>query len=255
MAPNDRHEGGTSVVRVTSFGVIRRVAVLPHPPLLVDELVPGPDQAISELRAAVVDAVSWLRDGASHWVAVGADTGPAAAFGPSSAGSFAGYGADVVVSLSATPSDDGVRELPLPVLIAGWLRGRAPAETVRADVVGVATSPEDCAALGRRLGASADDTALLVLGDGSNRHGDRAPGGRDDRAPGFDSAVAAALADVDAEALAGLDPVLAAELGAVGRAPWQIAAGVAATGSWRGRLLYSDAPFGVGYHVALWESP
>lgn len=232
--------------------------MVPHPPLLVDELVPGPDQAISELRSAVIDAVSWLRDGASHWVAVGADAGPAAAFGPSAAGSFAGYGADVVVSLSAGSSgsvNNEVRELPLPVLIAGWLRGRAPADTVRAEVVGAATSPAECAALGRRLGESAEEAGLLVLGDGSNRHGDRAPGGRDDRAPGFDSAVATALAGVDAEALAGLDPVLAAELGAVGRAPWQIAAGVAATGNWRGRLLYSDAPFGVGYHVALWESP
>lgn len=232
--------------------------MVPHPPLLADELVPGPDQAISELRAAVIDAVSWLRETDSHWVAVAADAGPAAAFGPTAVGSFAGYGVDVVVSLSAGSSSDELsepRELPLPVLIAGWLRGRAPAETVRADVVGVTTSPEACAALGRRLGESAEGAGLLVLGDGSNRHGDRAPGGRDDRAPGFDSAVAAALADVDAEALAGLDPVLAAELGAVGRAPWQIAAGVAATGNWRGRLLYSAAPFGVGYHVALWESP
>lgn len=59
----------------------------------------------------------------------------------------------------------------------------------------------------------------------------------------------------DAEALLGLDPVLAAELGAQGRAAWQVfAATVLAAWPDRGaEVLYAGAPFGVGYHVALWE--
>jgi aromatic ring-opening dioxygenase LigB subunit len=91
----------------------------------------------------------------------------------------------------------------------------------------------------------------LVLGDGSNRHGPRAPGSEDERAPSFDDAVAKALAKADAEALLALDPALADELGAGGRVPWQVLAGVG--DSWRAELLYSAAPFGVGYHVAVWE--
>ncbi|MGH3433115.1 MAG: hypothetical protein ACRDQB_09795, partial [Thermocrispum sp.] len=73
----------------------------------------------------------------------------------------------------------------------------------------------------------------------------------------FDAAVAAALATADADALADVDPDLATDLGATGRAAWQVAAGVLSDatghGRWAGKLLYSDAPFGVGYHVATWE--
>ena len=52
-------------------------------------------------------------------------------------------------------------------------------------------------------------------------------------------------------ALAALDPGLAAELAVAGRAPWQVLA-AAACGDWAADLLYSDAPFGVAYHVAVW---
>jgi hypothetical protein len=126
----------------------------------------------------------------------------------------------------------------------------------------------------------------------------------DRRSVDFDAAVARALADADPDALAMVDAGLAAELGATGRAAWQVAAaasaatvpaggaasaatmfaggaasatigpaGDAATGAagaeaseavraavmrnagggWRGELLYSGAPYGVGYHVAVWE--
>ena len=64
-----------------------------------------------------------------------------------------------------------------------------------------------------------------------------------------------ALAEADLAALADLDPAVAVEQRAEGRAPWQALAGFAlATGrSWRGELLYSGAPRGVGYHVAIWS--
>jgi hypothetical protein len=47
-----------------------------------------------------------------------------------------------------------------------------------------------------------------------------------------------------------LDPALAAELGAEGRAPWQVLAGVLARGAWSAdaRLMI---PFGVAYHFAV----
>ena len=116
----------------------------------------------------------------------------------------------------------------------------------------------DCAATGAALAAEladGDPVGLLVLGDGSHRHGDRAPAHPDDRAGPFDDAVGAALAAGDPAALLALDADLAAELGAMGRAAWQVLAGaVRATGGrWRGDALYSDHPFGVAYHVAVWD--
>ena len=72
------------------------------------------------------------------------------------------------------------------------------------------------------------------------------------RAEVFDGAVADALANADAETLAALDPDLATELGAAGRAPWQVLA-AATPGDWRGELHYSAAPYGVGYFVASWS--
>src|SRR5699024_8611139 len=111
-----------------------------------------------------------------------------------------------------------------------------------------------CAAAASRLARTASETGLLVLGDGSNRRGARAPGGNDDRAADFDESVAGALATADVDTLRDIDPELAAELGAGGRVPWQVLASLP-TGEhgWRAELLYSDAPFGVGYHVAVWD--
>jgi hypothetical protein len=61
------------------------------------------------------------------------------------------------------------------------------------------------------------------------------------------------MAAADPAALAALDPALAAELWASGRAPWQVLAGATREGEWKGELLHSSRPFGVGYHVAVWQ--
>lgn len=239
---------------VVSDDVITRVAVVPHPPLLVPELVPGSEQDTAPVRDAVLDAVRWLRDGSAHWLAVGAHHGGPGSYGPATGGSFSGYGVGVAVSLSRNGAGPGNEvDLPLPVLTAGWLRDRAGAETVRVEIVDAETSPAECIEAGRRLGRRTEETALLVLADGSNRHGPGAPGRPDDRAESFDASIATALARADLAALLDLDPGLATELGALGRAPWQVLAGFASDACWRADLRFSGAPFGVGYHVATWE--
>ena len=123
--------------------------------------------------------------------------------------------------------------------------------TVRGELVAPDADPEACAALGAAL--AGEDAGLLVVGDGSAKHSEKAPGHRDDRAGPFDDAVAAALRDGDREALAALDPDLAAQLWASGRAPWQVLAGATCGALWKGELLHSSRPFGVAYHVAVWE--
>jgi hypothetical protein len=233
--------------------VITRLAVVPHPPLLVPELVAGAAAETEPLRTACLAVAAELADVAEHWVAIGTDLSGPRTLGPDVSGSFRGFGVDVRVALSDGPSTSDP-DLPLPALVAGWLRERAGARSVRLELVRPDLPTADCVALGERI-AGLRDVGVLVLGDGSHRHGERSVGRADDRAVPFDAAVAKALAAADAEALLALDVDLAAELGADGRAAWQVLAGLArATGPWRCARSEFLAPFGVGYHLAVWET-
>jgi hypothetical protein len=246
--------------------VIIRAAVVPHPPLLVPELVTGAAAETEPIRLACVTAARRLAQVADDWVAVGADPDGTRWIEPNTVGGFAGYGVDVRVALSdSTPSDfaDSTHDetfVPLPALIAGWLRAEAGARSVRVRLVGERSSAAEARDAGAALAAELAGPhpyGLLVLGDGSNRHTDRAPARPDDRAADFDGAVRKALATGDPAALLDIDQDLADELNVVARAAWQTLAGAAlAVGApWRAELLYSDAPFGVAYHVAVWDPP
>ncbi|KFZ79393.1 aromatic ring-opening dioxygenase LigB [Amycolatopsis sp. MJM2582] len=226
--------------------MIRRVAVLPQPPLLIPELAAGAADECAELREACLAAVRRLTSASPDWIVIGAATG-APEVPEHASGSFRGFGVDLGVSLSRVTAPE--TELPLPALVAGWLREQVGASSVRVHLVDAATPSDQCEQFARAVG---DHSAVLVLGDGSSRHGPRSPGGEDARAEDFDAGVRDALAKADTGALAALDPALAAELGAGGRAPWQVLAGLA-DGDWTAEVLYSAAPFGVGYHVAVWE--
>ncbi|MGB3440920.1 MAG: hypothetical protein WBA97_19400 [Actinophytocola sp.] len=228
--------------------MIVRAAVVPNPPLLIPELVAGTDADVTAVRAACLAVATRLTSAATRWVAVGA--GPAGVLGPDAAGTFAGFGVDVVVRLGGAASSAPDPAMPLPALVAGWLRAQVAAAEVTMHLVPPDLSPDDCYALGEHLAETPEPVGLLVVGDGSHRHGDHAPGRPDDRAGPFDDAVHDALANADAKSLMALDPALAGELGAAGRAPWQVLAGVLGQGEWA-----SDArltiPFGVAYHLAV----
>lgn len=227
--------------------MIVRAAVVPHPPLLVPELVVGDDADVTAVRTACLAIATRLTSAAPVWLAVGA--GPAGVVGPAAAGTFAGFGVDVVVRLGAGVTSAPDPAMPLPALVAGWLREHTAATAVTVHLVPPDLSPDNCYAVGEQLAEGPDPVGLLVLGDGSHRHGERAPGRPDDRAGPFDDAVHEALANADAKALLDLDPTLAAELGAVGRAPWQVLAGALGEHRWTATadLL---TPFGVAYHLA-----
>ncbi|WP_433279865.1 hypothetical protein ACQPZA_09600 [Pseudonocardia xinjiangensis] len=234
------------------------VAVLPEPPLLVPELATGAATETAELRAACVGAAARLGAASARWVAVGADAGGRRTVRPPARGSFVGFGADVVVGLdpasAAVPVDP---ELPLPLLIAGWVAAAGGvAVSIRGELVAPDEDPRACAELGTalaaELAADPDPVGLLVVGDGATTHTAKAPGYLDERAGPFDAAVAAALRDADTDALAHLDAGLATALHVAGRAPWQVLAGAAAGRRWRGELTYSAVPYGVAYHVAVW---
>jgi hypothetical protein len=221
-------------------------AVCPHPPLLIPELASGAAFELDPLRAACFTAIDRLAD-ADALVIVGSGPATGTRYDASALGSFGPYGAPgVTVGGSGTPV------LPLSLAVGVWLVEQSKAADLPRTSITVAASatPAECLALGQELAHGNERIALLVMGDGSARRSDHAPVHLHPRAEIFDSTVAAALGLADTETLAALDPDLATELHAAGRAPWQVLAGAAP--GLRGQLGYHAAPYGVGYFVASW---
>jgi hypothetical protein len=157
-------------------------------------------------------------------------------------------------SESDMPAGSAEQALPLSLLIGTWLVEQSKAANLSRTAVTVAPdeTPTACAELGQELATGNDRVALLVMGDGSARRSEHSPVHLHPRAELFDSTVAAALDLADCVTLAALDPDLATDLHAAGRAPWQVLAGAAASADLQGALTYHAAPYGVGYLVALW---
>ena len=195
----------------------RPVAVIPGAPLLVPELVGAPgDPDADRVRDAVRAAGAWLGERARTWRVVASV--PVTRPDDSSAGTFAGFGADVIVSTGpGGPSNDlpPSPAWPVPLLIAAWVRGAAAPSVRLVDDDGEAEG-------------------LLFVLDGPNTLTARAPGGhRPEDAAVFDAQVAAVTAGGPAEGIDGA---------------WRAAAAACAGGAVD--VLYRDAPFGVGYLVA-----
>ncbi|MGA5066227.1 class III extradiol dioxygenase subunit B-like domain-containing protein [Streptomyces exfoliatus] len=235
-------------------------AVCPCPPLLVPEVATGAAPELDAARAACLDAVGLLAAARPDrlYVVGPVPEGVHGVFPAGSAGSFAGFGVDLSVRLGeapkgTAPSDD--RPLPAPLAVGAWLLDRADWADAPIEGLGVdeAATPGVCAGLGNGLAASAERVALLVMGDGSACRTVKAPGYLDERAAGFDAEAARALGTADVAALLAMDTELAYELKVVGRAPWQVLAGAAEDAGLDGRLLFEDAPYGVGYFVAAWS--
>lgn len=205
--------------------------------MLVPEVAQGAARELAGLRALCDAVVRRLVEAAGDTVTVVASGAESKRCGTSAGGSLRGFGVDV--------SAGGPRKVLSPELtLGGWLLDRAgwAAEreyvTVRADT---RWDPE---------------TPVLLMGDGSAKRSDAAPGHIDERATGYDKSIAHALATGDAGALASLDLRLGEQLWAGGvPALRSLGASLAAAG--RGvraaRLRYDEAPYGVGYFVAEWS--
>ncbi|MEU6345789.1 class III extradiol dioxygenase subunit B-like domain-containing protein [Streptomyces sp. NPDC046977] len=229
-------------------------AVCPCPPLLVPEVASGASAELDALRAACADALAVVAAARPDLLvvvgAVAAGEGSHVWEGGGT-GSLRPYGVNRAVRLG-----DGSDPEPLaPALtVAAVLLDDA---RLAAPLHGCAV-PEDAPVarmleLGRGLAELADRVALLVMADGTNCRTLKAPGYLDERAEAFDASVARALGAADTAALAGLDAGLAGELGAAGRAPWQVLAGAGEQSGLGGALLYDEAPYGVGYFVSVWS--
>lgn len=224
--------------------MLAAIALIPSAPILVPELAGAAADEVTDLRAAVLTVAAELPP---RWIAIGA--GRADAVIPASAtGTFAGYGADIPVGLSADARDP-VAELPLAALIAGWVRTRVNTDGT-AEVRIYADVGESAARRGEALRAELDETpdrvGVLVVADGANTLTESAPGGYDPDSVSVQAALDDALAAGDVEAL-----FRCAE-GAVGQGAYQVLAGLVGARPVRARELYRGAPFGVGYFAGTW---
>ena len=123
-----------------------------------------------------------------------------------------------------------------PVEVVGSPQGRRVAEALL-----------EAAGVSKLEPRAAPGHALVVVGNGSARRTEKAPGHLDPRAHPFDEALGRALRDGDAEALVGIDQALARELWAdTEHLPRLAGLGAAA------RADYDGDPFGVQYWVAVW---
>ncbi|MGW7350523.1 class III extradiol dioxygenase subunit B-like domain-containing protein [Streptomyces sp. NPDC054784] len=232
-------------------------AVCPCPPLLVPEVSGAAAPETDGARAACFDAIGVLAAARPDRLVV---VGPAEQSGrgrhPQGApGSFRGFGVPLDVTLGGGGPAAGAHELPPSLAVAAWLLERtgwgvAPVEGLG---VGEPLTRDRCVAAGRELVAGEGRSALLVMGDGSACRTLKAPGYFDERAAAFDAEAARALGAADLPGLLALDEELAYELKAAGRACWQVLAGAAEGAGLSGRLLYDEAPYGVGYLVASWS--
>jgi hypothetical protein len=191
-----------------------RVAFVPSAPLLLPALGGGPE----DLRSACTQAISFLE---REVVVVGGATPTGWRTGAVDATPYGGRG---------LPAPE---PLPLPLAVGAALLGDRPHRLLAVDGSAVA------------LPAGVD---LLVVGDGTAKRTEKAPGHYDARAEDYDAAIADGLL---AGSLPDLDVELGRELLVGGLDAWQTVA-ASVTGTFAGELLYAGAPYGVGYVVATW---
>ncbi len=225
--------------------------VCPQPPLLVPALAPGASPDVVRLREMCADVVAGLANSGCEQIIVVAGAGSAGRWDERSGGSLAAYGVNVAYGgeQSALPASLTIGAFLLDQ--AGW-SGRRHYVAVPSNA-----SPRDCVRIGRRLAALPDQIGLLVLGDGSAKRTDTAPGYLDARADSHDIAVSRALDTADCDALLFLDPRLAEELWVAGRAAWQVLAAATQASltdetTVAAQVRYDEVPLGVGYLVAVW---
>jgi hypothetical protein len=230
--------------------MITSAALCPAPPLLARELT-GADPVAPDLRRACLDATAALLADGPDLVAVVGGAAETREWPPEGRLDLAAYGP----GLGALTGDPGLPPMsppvPLPLGLGARLLDHAGYDGRRElQSVGEHEPVAACAALGARLASAASRVALLVMADGSARRGLRAPGYLDERSAPFDAAVEAAVRAGDLAVLLSLDPVLARDLMATGRAAWQVLAGAMNGRRPVSRVWYCDDPFGVAYLVA-----
>ena len=230
--------------------MIAAVVFCPQAPVVVPDLAQGAAPELDDLREASRLAIRQAVGPGVKPVLVGAGQS-AAAHESTARGTLAGFGLPLELGLGTdteTDTDTAQPTLPASLTVGAWLVRDALGPESGTVAVEVTDEHNALPAFDET------DVALVVLGDGSARRTEKAPGHFDERAAGFDDAVAAALAAGDPAGLR-RDRLAAAggeELLVSGLAAWDAVARVTAGVAWAADLLYAAAPYGVGYFVAHW---
>jgi hypothetical protein len=242
----------------TLQAVLTALAFCPHPPLLVPELAATSTADLAELRLACAAAVRRALETDPSVVCVLGAAPVTERYRPSDAGSLGPYGMPVLAGLGRV-NRAGREVLPLSITLGAWLLRGAGRLPRIGQGVAAGASDEECGAVAAAISGEAGDAgdaggrvAMLVMGDGSVRRSEEAPGYPDLRAAEFDATVAAALSEGDPAVLRGLNPDIGTELLAAGVSAWRVAGHAATNLPVHADLLYDDAPYGVGYLVASW---
>ncbi|WP_158716174.1 hypothetical protein [Blastococcus sp. Marseille-P5729] len=221
---------------------VTRVAICPSPPALL----PGATGAstvveIERLRECALQVVRWLSELGEPVLVLASGTPrqvdegtrlSARAFG---IGFESQLGARRDPARAVTPAEPGL-------LVAAYLLDGHPASarTLRDPDLATVQLPRHPA------------RALLVMGGGSARRREGAPGHVDDRAMPYDDQLVARIARPDLDALSTPDLALADELLADLPAPLAVAARLLEGRTVRSRVDSYDAPYGVADIVARW---
>ncbi len=228
--------------------MLSSIAIVPSAPLLVPELAGTAAAEVTDLVAAVLAAAALLP---VRWSVIGA-AGRNEVLGPDTAGTFAGFGADVRVRFSPRAGAEPPADLPVCALLGAWIRGQVrPDATAQARVYSVDHDAQSALAHGRRLRAEIDRSpepvGALVVADGANTLTPAAPGGYDPGNADAQLALDDALATGDIAALTRLPQQI------LGRVAFQVLAGLAEPGPRSAKELYRGAPYGVGYYAGAWQ--
>jgi hypothetical protein len=224
--------------------VILTAVVLPHPPLLLRELT-GAEDVAAGLRNECVDALRSVLSTRPDAVVVVGGAEVTGEWDPRTPVDVASFGT-TAARVAGLPLSLGVGARLLAE--AGW------AGETRLRAVGWEASADELAELADDIAAAPGRLLLVVLGDGSARRSEKAPGHLDERAFAFDDTLARALAEGDAAALEDLDAALASELMVAGRAALAVLGRVCADRPRpEARLVHREDSFGVTYLVARWH--
>lgn len=218
------------------------VAVVPSAPLVLPEITGPEAHDLAALRDAVATAVAGLIAAAGM-----APLDRVVVAARAEAGALAGMGARLpegrAVVPDGAPGAGWAHELGRVLLSRAGFTG-----TVEDLVVSDESADESADDAADRLHDGADTVGLLVLADGSATRGPRAPAGDDPRGGEVDSEIAGAITSGD---VPDVDPALARALQVRGLPGFAAAATAARRGGLTWQVLYTDAPAGVGYVVAL----
>jgi hypothetical protein len=228
---------------------IQAVAFVPSAPLLIPSIGTGSGDQDATLRAAAVQVVADLASARPDVIVVVATVATPGEWDEEAVYDFGGFGVPADDQVVAGGSARG-GTVPWQLGIGAWLLDETGWIGPRR-YLGITTDPPTDQ---HRQLIAAGAVAVVVVGDGSARRSERAPGYLDPRAESFDDQVAAALGDGRPDALAAVDPGLAAELMCGGWPAWAwLAAMLERAGVKPVGTTTHVAPYGVGYFVAEWS--